>query len=145
MTKTFILPPQLHLCSPSPLPFLPQRTYLKVDDSAFWFHPAAFTGQCWSDCVGCPGSAFWSLLFSLGGRELPAGETDLLSTHLMWDAVLASAPGSVHVHTRVCVCPCVHAPGSGMWHVDRWPFELVVTALFLPQWPQLPSCPRGAV
>lgn len=35
-------------------------------------------------------------------------------------------PGSIHVHTPVCVC--VYTPGSGMWHVGRWPFGSVATA-----------------
>ena len=34
--------------------------------------------------------------------------------------------------THIHVCVCVYAPGSGMWHVGRWPFESVATAPLTP-------------
>lgn len=40
----------------------------------------------------------------------------MLSARLMWDAVLASAPGE-HTRAYTCVCVCVR---SWQWHVAHW-------------------------
>ena len=122
--------PSIPLCS-RPLSPLSQEDLPEGPRSLFLVPSCCSHRPSAGQTAWAPRPAVWSLPFPLGGRDLQRQDRHAVRPSDV-GCCAGLGPWGVYRCIHVWVCVCVSAPGSGMWHVGRWPFESVATAPLTP-------------